>query len=764
MSEYELSDRIKKISARNSMLFPGWEFILALLIAAIFSLFFYYGYFNTIENATLDFRFSTRGELPPCRDILLVNITGDCLDELGNWPWPRETHGRLLDVLRDSGASLAAFDIIFSEPSPYGEKDDKAFADAIRRFRKVVLPHNFSSELVWDNEIGDFKKQVAISRPAPILEEAVPYEGYIDINYKDLNPDGVIRKLKLLQSTDKFYSWIFGLAIAQAYFEVEPELNDLDKTVKIGGRTLRCDYSYEPAAKKGMYSYLVNYAGKHNFFSSCTYADVLNGRVPSSVLAKKVVLIGMTAEGVAEDLKFSPYGGIPGVEIHANLLYDIFQNRIFTRVSYTTAILLIFMFAMAAALLLWRYQEIWADLLLLAASPLWLLSALLLFYYDYVLIVTPVAIMLPVIWAVTRLIQQFQELKRTNSLLVKRVKELAVINEVSRAVSFMGDLEKTLNSIVEKGITALNAERGSIYLLDGKYEKLVERAVLTAEPDEKAETGSDIKDMFKMGKGIAGEVFSSNRPRLIQNTLHDRTFSQSGNEKSLVKSLICVPLTIRDNPIGVMNLSSSQASAFNKDDLRTSVILANQAAVVIEKARLYNLATVDGLTGLVVRRHLESRMEEEFRRAARYKTPLAYIMTDIDHFKKFNDTYGHQIGDLVLKEVATLVREVVRETDVAGRYGGEEFGVLLTETEPDGAMQFAERLRAAVESAVFESEAGDLKVTISVGVCAIPANNPKSIAEMIKMADSALYVCKRNGRNRVERADDETYESTLEKQ
>jgi diguanylate cyclase (GGDEF)-like protein len=106
------------------------------------------------------------------------------------------------------------------------------------------------------------------------------------------------------------------------------------------------------------------------------------------------------------------------------------------------------------------------------------------------------------------------------------------------------------------------------------------------------------------------------------------------------------------------------------------------------------------------------------------------------------------------------VRDTVRDTDIAARYGGEEFAVILPETEPDGAMLLAERLRQKVETAVFNGPTGDLKVTISVGVCTMPVNQPESATEMIKMADEALYVCKRNGRNRVEQAQNQSPETS----
>jgi diguanylate cyclase (GGDEF)-like protein len=125
-------------------------------------------------------------------------------------------------------------------------------------------------------------------------------------------------------------------------------------------------------------------------------------------------------------------------------------------------------------------------------------------------------------------------------------------------------------------------------------------------------------------------------------------------------------------------------------------------------------------------------------------------MTDIDHFKKFNDTWGHQIGDMVLREVAKCVRACIRDTDIAARYGGEEFAVILPETDLEGSLLFAERLRQKVEESSFDGPKGPLKVTISIGLSSIPVHTAETSLEMIKLADDALYVAKRNGRNRVE--------------
>ena len=177
------------------------------------------------------------------------------------------------------------------------------------------------------------------------------------------------------------------------------------------------------------------------------------------------------------------------------------------------------------------------------------------------------------------------------------------------------------------------------------------------------------------------------------------------------------------------------------------IIIHTEVASAIEKTRLFHLAVEDGLTKLFVVRHFKEILDQEISKANRYKRPLSILMSDIDHFKRFNDTYGHQAGDYVLKEVANIFKSSCRDTDVPGRYGGEEFIILLPETARDGAVEFAERLRVQVENRVFEYNNIKLNVAISIGVSQL--DNDTSGGSIIKRADEALYVAKETGRNKV---------------
>ena len=167
-------------------------------------------------------------------------------------------------------------------------------------------------------------------------------------------------------------------------------------------------------------------------------------------------------------------------------------------------------------------------------------------------------------------------------------------------------------------------------------------------------------------------------------------------------------------------------------------------------ARLAELSVTDPLTHVNNRRHLFEILEKEFVRALRYNSNLAFVMADIDHFKKVNDQYGHQVGDLVLIEVANLIREELRKPDVLGRYGGEEFGIILPETHLQGAWVVAERFRMRIAEHEFISDDSPIPVTISLGVASFPESRVRSLDELVKAADDSLYIAKNNGRNRTE--------------
>lgn len=165
--------------------------------------------------------------------------------------------------------------------------------------------------------------------------------------------------------------------------------------------------------------------------------------------------------------------------------------------------------------------------------------------------------------------------------------------------------------------------------------------------------------------------------------------------------------------------------------------------------RLEELSNTDGLTKVTNRRHFMELLDLEFLRARRYGTELSYVMVDIDHFKSINDQHGHQVGDVALVTVASVLREDLRKHDVIGRYGGEEFVLMLPQTALDGARVVAERYRKRIEDAVIQAGDLTLRVTASLGVSSTALAGADTVDELARLADAALYQAKREGRNRV---------------
>jgi diguanylate cyclase (GGDEF)-like protein len=327
----------------------------------------------------------------------------------------------------------------------------------------------------------------------------------------------------------------------------------------------------------------------------------------------------------------------------------------------------------------------------------------------------------------------------------EQLSRLRVLYNISQAVRETLDLNKLLQSIMEIAKNILNAEASSLAIIDNKTNELI----FTVAEGEKGRIIKEIR--LKMGQGVIGWAAQKGKPLLITDVKKDKRFYKGADDKSgfVTKSILCVPLMVRNNIIGAVEvLNKKDGSSFGPEDIDLLSTLAGEAAVALENARLFSLATTDGLTGANTIRYFRTLYDHEFSRSVRYKRNLSLILSDIDHFKNVNDTYGHQIGDLILKETAGILKNSVRDIDVVGRYGGEEFIVMLPETQKENALVLADRLRKKVEEHVAVDQHGkEYKVTISMGVASFTGK--ETMEELIKLADTALYKAKETGRNRV---------------
>lgn len=232
-----------------------------------------------------------------------------------------------------------------------------------------------------------------------------------------------------------------------------------------------------------------------------------------------------------------------------------------------------------------------------------------------------------------------------------------------------------------------------------------------------------------------------------------RNLPELRNDLEVIKPFspeLIIPMKSKNFLNGLILLSKKMNnSRYTMNDKEFMRDLAKFAAIAVENSHLYQMATMDRMTKLYLHHYFQERLNEELKRSARDSNPICMIMADIDNFKSFNDTYGHQQGDIVLKETALLFKKYTRNIDITSRYGGEEFTIILPKTELQDAVHVAERLRKGIEEHKFPGQDDPLHVTISLGVVQFEPVIDKNKNDFIERADKALYTAKKEGRNRV---------------
>jgi diguanylate cyclase (GGDEF)-like protein len=226
-------------------------------------------------------------------------------------------------------------------------------------------------------------------------------------------------------------------------------------------------------------------------------------------------------------------------------------------------------------------------------------------------------------------------------------------------------------------------------------------------------------------------------------------------------SIKVFPLMAGERTLGTLVVGSKKKRAIEADELRMLEVVAISVAQAVLRAQLFEqmekMATMDGLTGLYNHRTFQVRLDELLSTSKRYGRQCSLILFDVDHFKSVNDTYGHPMGDQVLKRIGKLLRKLARDSDIPTRYGGEEFALIMPETELQGAQVIAERIREAVMAEIFQMQQGAFQITVSLGIATFPAC-AKGKAALIETADQRLYMAKRKGRNCVVAMPSEKFE------
>ncbi|HSN92460.1 MAG TPA: sensor domain-containing diguanylate cyclase [Anaeromyxobacteraceae bacterium] len=339
-----------------------------------------------------------------------------------------------------------------------------------------------------------------------------------------------------------------------------------------------------------------------------------------------------------------------------------------------------------------------------------------------------------------------RELKRT-------VDELQALNDIGRALTSTLELPEVLHLVMQKVSELLRAGSRSLLLLDEAAGELYSEVAVGPGAERLAQA------RVPLGDGIAGWVAREGQPVLLEDARTDARYSDrfdalAGPE---TRCVLAVPLLAKGRVLGVIELAAGEAARpFSAEDLLTLRTIADYAAIAIDNAQAYErikeLTVVDDHTGLYNARHLYRTLESEVARGGRYGRCFSVVFLDLDRFKDVNDRYGHQVGSAALREVGDLLRRSLRSADVAVRYGGDEFVLLLPEADREQALGVAERIRARFEAARFLGDRGlEVQVTASIGVATFPEDGDTPEA-VLGAADAAMYRVKQRSRNGVEAA------------
>jgi diguanylate cyclase (GGDEF)-like protein len=342
----------------------------------------------------------------------------------------------------------------------------------------------------------------------------------------------------------------------------------------------------------------------------------------------------------------------------------------------------------------------------------------------------------------------FDILSRVNDLLDRKLYEATILTEIGRVARHIVNFDETFVSVMRLVGRVVDFSAGAMAFVAADeldlYLGLHHNISSAAIEEVKARV---LQTVFSHRGGAPFACITS-RILSIGSDMDGRP------EETTIVDYAEFPITTNNCLSGLLMLAGKDADRVPQESRELLMQVANQAHIVCENSllieRLRELSVRDGLTEVFNHRYSLERLSSEFDRVGRYHEALSVLMVDIDHFKKINDRYGHQVGDAILREVARVLMGALRSVDVIGRYGGEEFVVILPHTRYDEARQTAERLRALVERHLFQAFDHELRITVSVGVATYPSAGVEAPSALVRESDRSLYRAKQAGRNRVE--------------
>jgi two-component system, cell cycle response regulator len=335
-------------------------------------------------------------------------------------------------------------------------------------------------------------------------------------------------------------------------------------------------------------------------------------------------------------------------------------------------------------------------------------------------------------------------LSRVNDLLDRKLYEATILSEIGRVARNLVRFDETFTSIMGLVARVVDFTVAAMAFVEGDDVEIV----LMVRRNASAEVVEDAK--ARLLETIARERKGAGLRR-VQARLFAPAAESGGPEEHALGGFATFPVVTNERLVGLLALGGKALGRLAPETEVFVGQVANQSYIVMENSRLFervrNLSIRDGLTGLYNHRHIMELVQGEFDRAGRYQDLFSVLMIDIDHFKRVNDEHGHQAGDAVLSEIANVIQGCLRTVDFVGRYGGEEFVVLLPQTRHEEAMQTAERVRNEVAQ-IFHAPGSTLQVTVSIGVATAPSELADTATGLIREADKALYRAKSAGRDR----------------
>ncbi len=356
------------------------------------------------------------------------------------------------------------------------------------------------------------------------------------------------------------------------------------------------------------------------------------------------------------------------------------------------------------------------------------------------------------------MIKEIISLFNSKKLLKEREHSIIALNEYAELIGMLGGEDEIAIQSMFLGFSAesIGATRVTFYFYDSEKKLLFPNVTMVYKNKKLIpyDYYTELKNVsIKEGKDICGLAVKTKKPIFVENILNNSNYKGYVDKKIKLKinSIMAFPLITDNNVFGVIEVANSERERnLTIIDFYVVSIITKFTMTAMEKVKLYNWAITDNLTQLYNYHFLQISLDKELTRAKRYPHDVGILLIDIDNFKNINDTYGHPFGNIVLKGIAKIINKSIRKNiDLPVRYGGDEFLVLLPETNLNGAKALAKRILEKVRAKKFKIEQNEVTATISIGVTAARKKQIVDKYKLIKKADEALYQAKRRGKNRI---------------